>query len=165
MGWALNKSSAHLVGLLPFHIFLLYSSLVPQIAWITLIVDCCAPAWTGGTDAADAGLILSGLWGEGNGAESENKNKGALHSMVELTYRRTGRGGVYARTHRSGWGAPRHSRLLSRPVWQEQKGLICKSPTCYGIAGWGNYDRFCFHQKISDCELQWILLESVEYSA
>lgn len=40
-----------------------------------------------------------------------------------------------------------------------------KSPTCYGIAGWGNYDRFCFHQKISDCELQWILLESVEYSA
>lgn len=40
-----------------------------------------------------------------------------------------------------------------------------KSPTCYGKAGWGNYDRFCFHQKISDCELQWILLESVEYSA
>lgn len=40
-----------------------------------------------------------------------------------------------------------------------------KTPTCYGKAGWGNYDRFCFHQKISDCELQWILLESVEYSA
>ena len=29
----------------------------------------------------------------------------------------------------------------------------------------GNYDRFCFLQKISDCELQWILLESIEYSA
>ena len=29
----------------------------------------------------------------------------------------------------------------------------------------GNYDRFCFLQKISDCELQRILLESVEYSA
>ena len=27
------------------------------------------------------------------------------------------------------------------------------------------YDRFRFHQKISECELQWILLESVEYSA
>ena len=27
------------------------------------------------------------------------------------------------------------------------------------------YDRFCFLQKISDFELQWILLESVEYSA
>ena len=40
-----------------------------------------------------------------------------------------------------------------------------KSPTCYGKAGWGNYDRFCFHQKISGCELQRILLESVEYSA
>lgn len=32
-------------------------------------------------------------------------------------------------------------------------------------AGWGNYDRFCFLQKISECELEWILLESIEYSA
>ena len=32
-------------------------------------------------------------------------------------------------------------------------------------AGWGNYDRFRFRQKISDCELQRILLESIEYSA
>ena len=27
------------------------------------------------------------------------------------------------------------------------------------------YDRFCFHQKISECELEWIFLESIEYSA
>ena len=40
-----------------------------------------------------------------------------------------------------------------------------KIPNPLRKAGWGNYDRFCFHQKISDCELQWILLESVEYSA
>ena len=32
-------------------------------------------------------------------------------------------------------------------------------------AGWGNYDRFCFLQKISECELEWILLEGIEYSA
>ncbi len=32
-------------------------------------------------------------------------------------------------------------------------------------AGWGNYDRFRFRQKISECELEWILLESIEYSA
>ena len=27
------------------------------------------------------------------------------------------------------------------------------------------YDRFRFHQKIPECELEWILLESIEYSA
>ena len=32
-------------------------------------------------------------------------------------------------------------------------------------AGWGNYDRFRFRQKISECELEWIFLESIEYSA
>ena len=31
----------HLVGLLHFHIFLFYSSLVPQIAQITQIVELC----------------------------------------------------------------------------------------------------------------------------
>ena len=40
-----------------------------------------------------------------------------------------------------------------------------KIPNLLRKAGWGNYYRFCFHQKISDCELQRILLESVEYSA
>ena len=40
-----------------------------------------------------------------------------------------------------------------------------KIPNLLRKAGWGNYDRFCFLQIISDCELQRILLESVEYSA
>lgn len=40
-----------------------------------------------------------------------------------------------------------------------------ENPNLLRKAGWGNYDRFRFHQKISECELEWILLESIEYSA
>ena len=40
-----------------------------------------------------------------------------------------------------------------------------KIPNLLRKAGWGNYDRFCFLQIISDCELQRILLENIEYSA
>ena len=40
-----------------------------------------------------------------------------------------------------------------------------KIPNLLRKAGWGNYDRFRFRQKISECELEWILLESIEYSA
>lgn len=38
-------------------------------------------------------------------------------------------------------------------------------PNLLRKAGWGNYDRFRFRQKISECELEGILLESIEYSA
>jgi hypothetical protein len=56
----------------------------------------------------------------------------------------------------------RHSKL---PPLFYMKFWEMQIPNLLRKAGWGNYDRFRFRQKISDCELEWILLESIEYSA
>lgn len=69
-----------------------------------------------------------------------------------------------------GWGVT-YERSFS-VTYERSFSVTCersfgnnKSPNLLRKAGWGNYDRFCFHQKISECELEWILLESIEYSA